>query len=384
MLTRRSALAGTAAATAALLMQPKPGWSATATARPDIASPAGEEDGRSLWRRREGDAGSGDQLSAAAAELDFQAYMHAVPLNPFDPANSGGVYGTALKKRVDQIYGSPASGSAQAAWKQAALACWATCEHGSPYFTTWHRWYLYYFERICRKMSKHPEFVLPSGITPPTTAPHCSFRRSSPTSRRSGQSKPAVFRRPRTGLLRTRRPRARRTSAMNDGGYLPFSVAQYGPALATKAMFPSDDQNHVSGDPTDPIYLGLGFTGRVECVPHDNVHSYIGGWMQNVPSAAGDPIFFMHHCQIDRLYASWEAQSGASYNWGNTPTQPDQNTWKTLKTASYVDENGKLVKVKLGDAINTSALNYGYDKLVPQAPIALATVPRRPHVRFPG
>jgi hypothetical protein len=45
--------------------------------------------------------------------------------------------------------------------ERAALACGATCEHASPYFSTWHRWYLHYFELICRKMSGHQEFVLP-------------------------------------------------------------------------------------------------------------------------------------------------------------------------------------------------------------------------------
>ncbi len=133
--------------------------------------------------------------------------------------------------------------------------------------------------------------------------------------------------------------------AMNEGGFMPFSLTQYGPALSTKEMFPSDDRDHISVDPTDPVYLALGFSGRLECVPHDNVHVSVGGWMQNVPSAAGDPIFFMHHCQIDRLYASWEAQPGVSYNFGNSPSQPDENTWKTVKTGSFVDENGQLTAV---------------------------------------
>jgi hypothetical protein len=68
---------------------------------------------------------------------------------------------------------------------------------------------------------------------------------------------------------------------------MPFSLTQYGPALGAKEMFPSDDKNHISGDPTDSVYLGLGFAGRLECVPHDNVH----GLEQNVPSVAGDPTW---------------------------------------------------------------------------------------------
>ncbi|MCJ1261407.1 hypothetical protein MMC22_001271 [Lobaria immixta] len=47
---------------------------------------------------------------------------------------------------------------------------------------------------------------------------------------------------------------------------------------------------------------------------HNNLHGFIGGdalsngigHMQNVPSAAFDPIFYMHHCNIDRLLAIWQ------------------------------------------------------------------------------
>ena len=93
----------------------------------------------------------------------FQSFIHGVPANPFDPANSPGLYtGTPeLKRRVDQIYGHPAAGSNEAKWKAAALQCWGSCTHASPYFTTWHRWYLHYFERIVRAMSNDASFMLP-------------------------------------------------------------------------------------------------------------------------------------------------------------------------------------------------------------------------------
>ena len=136
-------------------------WSDNSSVRPDINSTAG----RTMV----------DLYAAAVKAMQdpainypprpqswtFQAYIHAVPLNPFDPANSGGLRGSALRRRIDDIYGNPADGTSQAAWKQAAVQCRATCEHASPFFTTWHRWYLHYFERICRKMSGNTEFMLP-------------------------------------------------------------------------------------------------------------------------------------------------------------------------------------------------------------------------------
>jgi tyrosinase len=41
---------------------------------------------------------------------------------------------------------------------------------------------------------------------------------------------------------------------------------------------------------------------------HDNIHVLVGGNNGNmsvVPVAAFDPIFFLHHCQVDRLLALW-------------------------------------------------------------------------------
>ena len=38
---------------------------------------------------------------------------------------------------------------------------------------------------------------------------------------------------------------------------------------------------------------------------HNKVHIYIGGLMMNVPTSSNDPIFWLHHCNIDRLYEKW-------------------------------------------------------------------------------
>ena len=38
---------------------------------------------------------------------------------------------------------------------------------------------------------------------------------------------------------------------------------------------------------------------------HNRVHLYIGGTMLSVPMASNDPVFFLHHCNIDRLYEEW-------------------------------------------------------------------------------
>src|SRR5262245_37507823 len=41
------------------------------------------------------------------------------------------------------------------------LTAWNTCQHGSFYFLSWHRMYLYYLERILRTASGDPTLTLP-------------------------------------------------------------------------------------------------------------------------------------------------------------------------------------------------------------------------------
>jgi tyrosinase len=39
---------------------------------------------------------------------------------------------------------------------------------------------------------------------------------------------------------------------------------------------------------------------------HNLVHVWVGGLMAVVPMAPNDPVFFLHHCNIDRIWASWQ------------------------------------------------------------------------------
>ena len=50
------------------------------------------------------------------------------------------------------------------------LASWDNCEHGTEFFWSWHRMYLYWFERIVRKMCDDPCWALPYSPPPNSTA----------------------------------------------------------------------------------------------------------------------------------------------------------------------------------------------------------------------
>jgi tyrosinase len=48
------------------------------------------------------------------------------------------------------------------------------------------------------------------------------------------------------------------------------------------------------------------FTDALEGV-HDSGHVWVGGSMLQFATAPCDPIFWMHHCEIDRLWSVWQA-----------------------------------------------------------------------------
>lgn len=43
---------------------------------------------------------------------------------------------------------------------------------------------------------------------------------------------------------------------------------------------------------------------------HDQLHGWVGGSMGSVTTAAFDPIFFAHHCMVDRIWYLWQVKHG--------------------------------------------------------------------------
>ncbi|KAL2131576.1 hypothetical protein VTI74DRAFT_4873 [Chaetomium olivicolor] len=87
---------------------------------------------------------------------------------------------------------------------------------------------------------------------------------------------------------------------------------------------------------------------------HDTIHTIIGGidssapgHMAYVPWSAFDPIFFLHHCMVDRIFAIWQTLYPNAWI---TPTpavlnsyttyQGDMQTSSTALTPFFSNENG--------------------------------------------
>jgi Common central domain of tyrosinase/Polyphenol oxidase middle domain len=202
------------------------------------------------------------------------------------------------------------------------LTAWNSCQHGNYFFWSWHRMYLYYFERIIRQMSGDPTWVLPY------------WNWSSPSQRHL----PPMFRDTSSELYTSHR-----NSAMNNGtGSLPAFDVDYSSAFSQTNFTTASSNAFLQG------------------TPHGAVHVDVGGWMGSVPTAGQDPIFYLHHCNIDRLWNLWLAQGG-----GRTDPLSD-NPWKN-NLFTFFDETGAQVQMKGCDVLRAAEqLNYTYEGEPPQ------------------
>lgn len=203
------------------------------------------------------------------------------------------------------------------------------CEHNTLQFFTWHRAYLYYFERILREMSGDPALNLPYWDW--TTAP----------------ALPEPYRLPAAST----NPLFESSRNINDGSALPSNVVV-------------DDLNNAMTSTTFPPSGFVGFSPSLEGSPHGAVHGLVGGLMGSVPTAGNDPIFWLHHCNIDRLWDRW-------LNLGGGRANPTDAAYLD-KMYSFADETGATVTRKVREIISSAVLGYRYDDTPNPPAVAMA------------
>jgi tyrosinase len=232
---------------------------------------------------------------------------------------------------------------APSAQKTLATAMWNTCQahHAGDvedYFLPWHRMYVYFLERIIRKVSGHTEFTLP-------------YWNYSNAAASSGPRVPKQFRLPAAATNPLYRPD--RNAGANGGS--PIDASDPG-AL---------DLTSLAECTYSPSGAHAGFNSDLDGGLHGSVHVLVGNstrGMGSIPWAANDPIFWMHHCNIDRLWESWNRAGRLN------PTTP---SWLTHQFV-FADENGNKVIGTIKDFNRVTPLKYAYDHYepVPACPAA--------------
>jgi tyrosinase len=157
--------------------------------------------------------------------------------------------------------------------------------HGAPGFLPWHRAYLLDLERELQ------------AIDPSVGLPYWRF----------DQPAPNIFKREFLGvsdpigtvLFSSTNPlQFWRTDGIQGINRRPFfSTSAAPPGLRTEAQ---------------TLALGNQYASFriLEGNPHGTAHTSFGGSISSIGTAARDPLFFLLHCNVDRLWAKWQRQLG--------------------------------------------------------------------------
>ena len=239
------------------------------------------------------------------------------------------------------------------------------CQHNSWFFVSWHRMYLYWFEQIIRSIVQTLDSV--DQQTKDTWAlPFWNYDRGAPTN-----SLPPAFRDRQTPdgqsnplFVRQRDPRINAGGGMPDG---PTGVTNATAALAEEQYSGPADAGILAGfgGPQTGWHhfdeSGFSTPGALEQQPHNLVHGQVGGrggFMSGFDTAPLDPVFWLHHCNVDRLWEVWIRQPNRQ--------NPTQAAWTT-------DEVFKFHNAQEGEESQTSSnvvdtakdLGYTYAGLTP-------------------
>jgi tyrosinase len=228
--------------------------------------------------------------------------------------------------------------------------------HAGPVFLPWHRYYLYRFEQQLQR--RVPGITIPywdwtQDVNDPFNSPIWAVDFM------GGNGDPQDNNLVKTGPFATDQWITINTDGSTKEG-LQRQFGQFATGLPTQTdvnialgKIPYDSspwsiesspshRNQLEGFPTPPAPF----------VPqlHNQVHAWIGGDMTNVQISPNDPVFFLHHANVDRLWAIWQDKNPSQ---GYLPTGEGPQGHNLYDLMYPWD--GKTTKLK---AMPANVLNY--------------------------
>lgn len=253
--------------------------------------------------------------------------------------------------------------------------------HNSWLFFPWHRYYLYFHEKILGSLIGDPTFALPF------------WNYDAP----GGMRMPTMYADPNSPLYDPLRDPLHQPPTIIDLDY-DTTDPQISEEEQININLSIMYRQVVSNGRNARLFLGEPYRkgdepdpgqGSLENVPHGPVHVWTGDRgqpnfenMGNFYSAARDPIFFCHHSNVDRMWTIWKSLGGNRRDF----TDSD---WLNAGFLFY-DENKQLVRVRVGDCVNPVNLRYEYQDVeipwlrtrpTPQAQTASTTKARKASTR---
>jgi tyrosinase len=251
---------------------------------------------------------------------------------------------------------------------------WEQCQHQTWYFLPWHRGYLLAFEAVVRAA------IVSLGGPPDWALPYWNYFGPN-----DEYKLPPEFASPDwpdgTGDNPLFMPQ--RYGPKNDGDvYVALNKVNL------NALTVPDFTGVPRGD-AGFGGLDTGFThygnqsGDLESQPHNKVHTLLGGsdpssglpGLMSDPDTAGlDPIFYLHHANIDRLWEVWQ-QGGVALgnptdvNWLGGPAATGERGFSMPTPPSGAPWD--YTPADMGDL---AVLDYAYDDVSAVVPVAPATV----------
>jgi tyrosinase len=220
-------------------------------------------------------------------------------------------------------------------WTRQAQIHQNFCPHGNWYFLPWHRAYLVAFEKICRQLSKNPHFALPYWDWTSTRQLPAAF--TTPTYQ--GQPNPLY------NSTRT----VSNTFSLPDNMVGPSVIS----SILAEPQFEVFASSRAAGqtDTNSSWQRRRGIDGPLESNPHNRVHGAIGGNMGTYMSPL-DPIFWLHHCNADRIWQEWNDAGHANTN---------HNLWLDYAfNGNFANADGTPFNPKVADLQNIVRLGYRY------------------------
>jgi hypothetical protein len=198
------------------------------------------------------------------------------------------------------------------------------CAHANWWFLPWHRGYLYYFERILREAANDPSLALPYWNWTKNPGLPDRFR---------GANNPLNDDTRRIG------PRDRA-----DARFV-------GQRRIREIVGTRDFLTFAGAASSRPPHIRVAF-GNLEDQPHNYIHRFVGGHMRRPETAARDPIFWLHHANVDRLWTRWVRKHP-----GRTTTNQG---WRQ-EQFRFFNRQGNQVRITTAELLNTFDLDYRYD-----------------------